>query len=75
MWRNLWGERERRDETCDIENREKLFSMGFYTSLATAVVAMFGPFVRLPNSRVERELKLLEIEHKKEELQRLRATT
>ena len=60
-----------KDKT-DLEGREKLFSMGFYATLATTIVAVFGIFIRWPNSKLERKLKALEIEHKELELLKLR---
>jgi len=62
-------------EKSDIEQREKLFSMGFYASLLTAGIAGFGLFVRIPTSRLEQKLKLIEIEHKQIELQKLKEST
>ncbi len=68
--------KEQRDsiaaEKSDVEQREKLFSMGFYASLLAAFVAIFGLFVRIPTSRLEQKLKLIEIEHKQLELVRLK---
>lgn len=41
-------------EKADIEQREKLFSMGFYTTLATAFVVLVGLFLWILNSRLEK---------------------
>ena len=59
-------------DKIEQEGREKLFSMGFYTSLAATVLAEFGIFVRSPASKLERKLKALEIEHKEIELSQLK---
>jgi len=64
--------KEQRDriakEKSDVEQREKLFSMGFYASFLAAFVAVFGLVVRMPTFRLEQKLKLIEIEHKQLEL-------
>ncbi|MES9862155.1 MAG: hypothetical protein ABW157_12480 [Candidatus Thiodiazotropha sp. LLP2] len=62
-------------EKTDLEQREQLLSMGFHASLTTTLIAGLGLFVRLPNSKLERQLKQLEIEQKELELERLRSGT
>jgi|TARA_Y100000310_G_scaffold344512_1_gene457668 hypothetical protein len=57
---------------ADVEKREELFSMGFYTTFLTSVIAFAGLAIRIPNSRLERRLKVLEIEAKEYELEQLR---
>ena len=49
----------------EVEKREKLFSMGFYALLVTAIVAIIGYIIRFPNIKLERRLMLLEIAEKK----------
>lgn len=58
-----------------IERREQLFSMGFYASLVTTFVAGIGFFVRLPALKLERKLKMLEIEYKTIEISILKNET
>lgn len=48
----------------DLEAREKLFSMGFYASFTTSLLAILGLVVKLPTSRLDKQLKLLEIQDK-----------
>ena len=52
-----------------LESREKLFSMGFYTSLATAFLAGLALIIRVPTSRVEHRIKELELEKLRLELE------
>jgi hypothetical protein len=47
-----------------LEAREKLFSMGFYASFTTSLLAIFGLVVKIPQSKLEKQLKLLEIQEK-----------
>lgn len=56
-----------------LEQREQLFSMGFYASLTTTLIAGLGLVVGLPNSKLDRRLKELEIEHKTIELEKAKA--
>ena len=56
-------------EKSEIEQREKLFSMGFYATLSTSIIAILGLVVRIPNSRLDRKLRLLEIEAKALEIE------
>jgi len=60
-------------EKLEVERREQLFSMGFYASLATTIIAVLGLLLRLPTARLERHLKQLEIAQKEFELAKLRA--
>lgn len=56
------AERERLlAEKKDLEEREKLFSMGFYAALFAALIAILGIIVKLPASRLENRMKELEI--------------
>jgi hypothetical protein len=71
--RVLEQERDRlMEEKADLEDRERLWSMGFYASLSATTAAVIGLIVRLPTSRLQRRLTCLEIEQKELELARAR---
>jgi len=46
---------------ADLQQREKLFSLGFYASFTTALIAILGLVGKLPFLSLERKLKLLEL--------------
>ena len=52
-------------EKADVERKADLLSVGFYASLTTTMIAIFGFLINLPTIRLERELKRLQIEEKK----------
>ena len=56
-------------DKSDLESREKLFTMGFYASFSTALIAIFGIMFKLPTVRLERKLKALEIQEKETVIQ------
>jgi DNA repair exonuclease SbcCD ATPase subunit len=60
------------EEKRDLEDRERLWSMGFYASLSATAAAIIGFMLRLPTFRLERRLTQLEIEQKEMELARAR---
>lgn len=60
-------------EKQEVERREQLFSIGFYASLATTIIAVLALLLRLPTARLERHLKQLEIAQMEFELAKLRA--
>lgn len=69
----LEKERDRlKEEKADLEDRERLWSMGFYASLSATTAAVIGLIIRLPTFRLERRLTRLEIEQKEIELARAR---
>ena len=56
----------------DLEARERLFSMGFYTSLGAAVLAVMALVVKLPTTFLDRRYRKLEILQKRIEVRKLR---
>jgi hypothetical protein len=56
----------------DLEARERLFSMGFYTSLGAAVLAVMALLVKLPTTFLDRRYRKLEILQKRIEVRKLR---
>jgi hypothetical protein len=60
------------EEKRDLEDRERLWSMGFYASLSATAAAIIGFMLRLPTFQLERRLTRLEIEQKEIELARAR---
>ncbi len=61
-------------EKVEIERKLELFSMGFYASLTAAAVAIFGLLFNLPTVRLDRRLKMLEIEEKELVLDKVKMT-
>ncbi len=59
-------------QKAEIERKAELFSMGFYTSLTTTVVAIFGFVFHLPTAKLDRQLKKLEIEEKQYSLSKVK---
>lgn len=56
----------------DLESREKLFSMGFYTSLGAVVIAFAALLSKLPTVFLDRRFRKLELLQKRIEIRKLR---
>lgn len=52
-------------EKAEVERNAQLLSFGFFTSLITTMIAIFGFLINLPTIFLDRQLKKLEIEEKK----------
>ena len=64
--------RKLEQDKAELQSRERLFSMGFYASLAAAVLAITTVLTKLPTAFLDRRLKKLEILEKRIAIRKLR---
>ncbi len=67
---SLEAEKEKlANEKDDVEARERFYSGGFFSTIAALFIAVLGHVMRFPVSRLDRQLKALEVEEKRLELE------
>lgn len=59
-------------EKAEIKQREDLFSMGFYTTVGTNILSLLGLIYGGPHAKLNRQIKLLEIEEERIRLDQLK---